>query len=402
MEDKLEVADIFRLHKDAFLKKYGASLNFSQKKTIESIIHCRTSKLGGHVDECDACGKQKISYNSCRNRHCPKCQSLSALKWITDRTDQLLSINHFHVAFTVPEELNPIIYRNKRIAYDILFQAASQALKQEAEKFKYLKAKMGFIGILHSWGQKLPFHPHIHFLVTSGGLSLDNNNKWIYPKYKKYLMPVKVLSKRFKEIFVNLLEKKHSLCDIKTTHTDKEFKSLIEKMKRRKWVVYSKPTINTPEKVLEYFGNYTHRVAISNQRIIRLENGMVYFKWRDYSDNNKKKITSLDAVEFIRRFLLHILPDGYVKIRYYGLYANRNREAVLKHCRSILGLQAKPQSDTHKKSWKEILLDLRGIDITLCTFCKKGTMIRKEQLEPIHNNSPPSYILKSFSTRLAS
>lgn len=442
MKVEFEVNDIFRKYGDLY-KKTSSSMRWpiwpNQLKALRDIQQCRTSELGGHKEVCDTCAGIRISYNSCRNRHCPKCQSLPAEKWILERSAEILPIDHFHVVFTIPPALNTLIINNlhnQQVVYNILFKAASQTLLllSRDKKFFGAKVKIGIIGILHTWGQNLMSHPHIHFLVTGGGLATskkgrdrDDNDKdgdredgdqfdrcdqWVWARRtikrrKKFLFPVAVVSKLFKGIFLSDLRDSHLNGELKLkgadgdgnadadADADKNFQELIRSVNYKKWVVYCKPPIKNSSKVIEYFGRYTHRVAISNRRIIKVEDGRVFFKWKDYKDGNKIKIMSLEAVEFIRRFLLHILPPRFVKIRYYGLYGNRNRKETIQRCQSLLGVEITTSSsetesrlntlNSQDKKWWEIILERKGIDITLCPFCKVGHMHYQESLCSVDN-----------------
>ncbi len=429
MKFEFEVNDIFRKYGDLY-KKTSSSLNWpiwpNQLKALRDIQQCRTSELGGHKEVCDTCGAIRISYNSCRNRHCPKCQSLPAEKWILERSGEILPIDHFHVVFTIPDELNTLIINNphnQQVVYNILFKSASQTLIQLSRDEKFLGAKIGIIGILHTWGQNLMFHPHLHFLVTGGGISTskkgegdnDQCDQWNWAR-RNFLFPVKVMSKLFKGIFLSDLQDSHLNGKLKLDGADwdadadaqptpdNNFQELIQSLNYKKWVVYCKPPMRDSSKVIEYFGRYTHRVAISNRRIIKVEDGRVVFKWKDYGDGNKIKIMSLEAVEFIRRFLLHILPPRFVKIRYYGLYGNRNRKETIQRCQALLGVGItgnvsspspsispsttnQSQSNFQNKKWWEIIFERKGIDITLCPFCKVGHMHYEESLCCIDNDN---------------
>lgn len=386
MKQIVDVNHIFRLYGDFYRKKYCSTIALNQIRALKDIQKCRTSELGAHKEICDSCGHIRISYNSCRNRHCPKCQSLPAEKWIQERSNEIVSTHYFHVVFTVPIELNPLILRNQNICYKILYKASWETLSQLSENKKYLKAKLGAIGILHTWGQALTYHPHIHFLITGGGLSEDRE-RWISSK-KNFLFPVKVMSQLFKKIFMKYLIENYLNGKIVEKDSRKNFIQLIREIKYKKWVVFCKPPIRDSKKVIEYFGRYTHRVAISNSRILKLENERVFFKWKDYRDGNKKKIMSLEVFEFIRRFLLHILPKKFVKIRYYGLYANRNRKSTINFIHSLFGDEIKEKTKM-PSNWKELILLLKGIDITVCPVCSKGRMNICKILLPIKNNSPP-------------
>ena len=386
----VEIADIFNQYGEEYRQNH--KLSRTELKVINAIQACRTSKLGGHVDICDDCGHLRISYNSCRNRHCPKCQSLTKERWLEDRKKDLLPIQYFHVVFTVPNILNNLILNNKKEMYSILFKASSETLIELSKDPKYIGAEIGFISILHTWGQNLMEHPHIHTIVTGGGLSLDKK-EWITSK-EGFFIPVKVISAVFKGKFLYYLKKSYYRKKIKISNTSslpnyQEFQRLIDKLYEKDWVAYAKEPFKSAKYVIEYLGRYTHRVAISNNRIIKIEDSKVTFRFRDYKDNNKSKIMSLDALEFIRRFLRHTLPDRFVKIRHYGILSNRNRKTKLKECKKILGVAIESLQDIKKReTWEELLFKLTGVDPTICPCCSKGKMIRKIKLEP-RCYSPP-------------
>lgn len=386
-----EIQDIFNSCGDDYRKSHRLPLHIL--KTISAIESCRTSKLGGHLDTCDECGHIRISYNSCRNRHCPKCQTLAKEKWLDDRKDDLLPVGYFHVVFTIPEELNFITLINQKEMYSILFKAVSETLLELARDTKYLGAEIGFTTILHTWGQNLMNHPHLHCVVPGGGLSLDGK-RWINCR-KDFFIPVKVLSKKFRGKFLYYFKKTYYnnklnlLGDAKYLNEKYAFGCFLDNLHNKKWVVYCKPPFNSPEHVLEYLGRYTHRVAISNNRIVKFEDGSVTFKWRDYKDNNKQKLMTVTAEEFIRRFLMHILPSKFVKIRHYGILSNRNRNSKLKLCKGLTGMVFKKKSiSLSKQSAAEIFKRLTGIDFNKCPHCKKGTMITTQTIYP-KNSSPP-------------
>jgi ribosomal protein L32 len=360
-----EVADIFSRYGPSYRDTHKLPLN--HLRTMHAIEICRTATLGGHVDECEECGHLKISYNSCRNRHCPKCQFLKKEKWIEARGKELLPIEYFHVVFTLPDELNPLALRNREVVYTILFKAASETLTELAKK--RLGVQAGFIAVLHTWGQNLMDHPHLHCIVSGGGLS---QGKWISSK-RRFLFPVKVMSRLFRGKFLALLKKAH-----KEEHLDaagEDFPRFLKGLYAKEWVVYAKPPFNEPQTVLGYLGRYTHRIAITNHRIVGVENGRVSFLWKDYADSNKQKVMTLDASEFIRRFLLHVLPDGFVKIRHFGFLSNRHRKACLEACRMLLGVKGPEPASS--ETWQESLLRITGIDVTRCPLCE-GRMRRKE------------------------
>jgi hypothetical protein len=392
----IEIGDIFREYGPAYRQAH--KLPLYQLKAMSAIERCRTSALGGHVDECDVCGYQRISYNSCRDRHCPKCQGLAREKWLIARKADLLPVTYFHVVFTIPDVLNPIALVNQRVIYNILFKAGSETLLVLGKDPKHLGAEIGFIAFLHSWGQNVIDHPHLHCIVPGGGLSEDGI-EWMLPKKmtkeRDFFIHVNVISDLFKKKFLYYLKQAYKAGDlkfegkIKPLGTKRAFHQLIDKLYSMKWVTYCKEPFGGPEQVLEYLGRYTHRVAISNSRIVKLEDGKVTFRWRDYRDGNKTKLMALDVFEFIRRFLLHILPNGFMKIRYYGILASRNHQTKLQRCKEILDVDTnQEQLTTRSQSWEELLFELTGIDPRICPECKKGHMTRKEIISrPIH--APP-------------
>ena len=356
-------------------------------KVMRAIESCRTAALGGHVDACKACGHIHISYNSCRNRHCPKCQGLSKEKWIKERNKDLLPVPYYHVVFTIPSELNDIVLRNQRELYNILFRAVSETLMTLGKEPKYLGAEIGFISILHTWGQNLMDHPHIHCIVPSGGLSVQTG-KWTTGS-EKFFMPVKVLSRMFRGKLLYYLKRAYKNEKLKFSgtifHLGKRevFQQLIDKLYNKEWVVYSKPPFGGPKQVIEYLGRYTHKVAISNDRIIKVSDAGVIFKWRDYKDKNKYKKMTLNGSEFIRRFLLHVLPEGFMKIRHYGLLSNKNRNTKLKECKEQLQVQS-DDMQVEEKSWHDMLFEITGINLSFCPNCKIGQMQPRKTLWPMH------------------
>jgi predicted Zn-ribbon and HTH transcriptional regulator len=326
----IEVADIFRQYGDDYRAKH--KLSYAMTKAMHAIQYCRTSLMGGHVDECNDCGYTKISYNSCRNRHCPKCQNLPKERWVEARKRDLLPISYFHTVFTLPVELRAITLRNKKVMYSMLFKASSETLLELAHDPKYLGARIGFISLLHTWGQNLMDHPHVHCIVTGGGLTREQD-QWVSSK-KDFFIPVRVMSKLFRGKFLFYLKKARETKkltysgQIEPLLKECNFQKWMNSLYTKDWVVYCKPPFQNPEHVLSYLGQYTHKVAISNHRIQEVHEGKVSFQWKDYADNHQKKVMTLDALEFIRRFLLHIPPQRFVKIRHYGLLSNRNRDAV--------------------------------------------------------------------------
>jgi len=336
----LEVADILRTQGDRFLDRYRSGFDFQQLKAFRAIQRCRTAALGGHRDTCPRCGYQAISYNSCRNRHCPKCQAQARQRWIRARERELLDTSYFHVVFTVPHELNVLALENPRLFYDLLFTASTQTLLEIASDPKHLGAKIGVIAILHTWGQNLLLHPHIHCVIPAGGLSPDHR-QWVRPHYP-FFLPVRVLSRVFRGKFLAGLKRLHRSKKLQcagpaATLADRpQFAKLLRRLHRHDWVVYAKPAFGGPMQVLRYLGRYTHRVAISNHRLLAFDQERVPFRWKDYAHDSKQGKMTLSATEFLRRFFLHVLPKGFVRIRHFGFLANRFRASRLALGRQLL------------------------------------------------------------------
>ena len=365
-----ELQDIFVEYGQAYREKHKLTVHV--QKVMRAIEICRTAKLGAHEDVCDECGYIKISYNSCRNRHCPKCQSMAKEKWIYDRKFDVLNVKYFHVVFTIPEELNIVGLQNEEEIYNILFKSVSETLQELCADRKYLGAQIGFMAVLHTWGQNLMYHPHIHCIVPAGGL--DKLGRWRNSK-KKFFIPVKVLSRKFRGKFMDYIRnsKLEFYGESKELENPQNFDELVSKMYKKEWVTYCKPPFKNANCVIEYLGRYTHRVAISNNRIVSSEEGKVSFKWRDYKDNNKWKVMVVEAEEFIRRFLLHVLPHGFMKIRHYGLLGNRNKSVKLKICKILTHTKMLIKE---KLSIHQLLEKLLGKTFNLCPVCKKGHLIR--------------------------
>ncbi len=373
---KIEVADILREHISDYLAKYR--MPPEHYKVVYDILNCRTAYLGGHIEECDNCGTQRNAYNSCRNRHCPKCQTITKERWLEARKAELLPVPYFHAVFTLPHELNPVILCNKKVMLRILFKAVSQTLLEfGANPENGLGGKLGFISILHTWDQLLNDHFHLHCLVPGGVLS-DDRNQWIWCE-TDYLFPIQALSPVFRGKFIYYLNKAYQNNELifpgstESVGTAGGFKAMVNSCYACDWVVDIRDPIEHPEYVLEYLARYTHRVAISNNRILSLENGKVTLAYKD-RDSGQTKQTTIDAVEFIRRFLLHVLPKGFMRIRYYGLFANRCKGKNIRRCRELLGL-SRDLPEAVKRSVQEMMLKLTGKDITLCHCCGKGTML---------------------------
>ena len=338
---RLEVADVFHAHQDEFLQRWGRALSDQQRKALRDIGLCRTAALGTHLERCDRCSYETVAYDSCRNRHCPKCQSSARDRWLLKQAASLLPVPYAHVVFTIPEQLAPLALRNQRVFYSMLFRAVSQTLLEIAADPRHLGARIGILAVLHTWSQNLQLHPHLHCLVPAGGLAFDHS-RWIATKRHGFFLPVRVLSRMFRGKLLSFLTRSYrrgELCfagKLSDLSTPRAFYSLLASLRRKEWVVYSKPPFGGPEHVLKYLARYTHRVAISNGRLLNLEDRQVCFRWRDSRHNNRSSVMRLDAVEFIRRFLLHVLPTAFVKIRHYGLLANRSRRRALDLCRAHL------------------------------------------------------------------
>ena len=348
-----------------------------QQKAFFAIKNCRTSLMGGHTDQCDQCGHQRFFYNSCRNRHCPQCQGLKRAKWVDKLSCDLLPVPYFHIVFTIPSELNSLALVNPAIVYDILFKAASQTLITLSKDRKYLNSVTGIVAILHSWGQNLMYHPHLHTMVPAGGWN-EREQKWNASR-KKFFIPVRVLSTLFKGKFLFYFKKAYAeqkltlAGEVNQHKTQRNFKALIKSLYQKNWVVYTKKPFKNSSQIINYLGRYSHRVAIANSRIKSMEGNRVVFSMKDYKDG-KQKIIQLQSTEFIRRFLLHVLPKSFFKIRYYGLFATRNRRTILSRCRKSMG-KSPGLSRFTGLTWQEQLRLITGNDITVCPVCHKGNML---------------------------
>jgi hypothetical protein len=384
---KFEVADIFRRYGPAYRQQHGASMSVAQRRVMTAIEVCRTAVLGGHLEQCDQCGHERNAYNSCANRHCPKCQSLARAEWLEDRRSELLDTQYFHVVFTLPEQIAPIAYQNKKVVYGILFRAAADTLRTIAADPKHLGAEIGFFAVLHTWGQNLLHHPHLHCVVAGGGLSPDGT-RWISCR-PGFFLPVRVLSRLFRRLFLEYLltafdtgklEFFSSLEPLRERHT---FLQHLAPTRGTEWVVYAKRPFAGPEQVLDYVGRYTHRVAISNNRLLDIDHEKVTFRYKDYRHDNQQKTMTLDAEEFVRRFLLHVLPDGFQRIRYYGFLGNRYREEKLARCRELLNMPApEPPALDAPKDYRDRCEELTGTSLRACPVCHKGHMVSVAILAP--------------------
>ena len=386
---KFEVADIFRLYGDQF--RQNIKLPVAQLKVMRHIEICRTAELGGHVEQCSDCGFERISYNSCRDRHCPKCQTLAKEKWLNDRKAELLPCGYFHLVFTLPHDLNPIVLCNKKVALGILFKAVNQTLQAFGKDPQWkLEGQLGFILVLHTWSQNLMDHFHLHCLIPGGALSFTKD-RWITAN-ESYLFRIESLAKEFKKRYLSLLKiayQKNELSfpDIIARYESREtFDLLIQSVFKAKWIAYAKRPFAGPEQVLEYLGRYTHRIAISNNRIQSIDNGKVVFTYRDRANDNELKKMTVSANEFIRRFLLHVLPSGFMKIRYFGFLSNKNKGEAIPLIRKLADSDDE-WPEKKKETVIEMLFRLTGEDITCCPKCKKGKMRTIQRLSKNYNSS---------------
>jgi hypothetical protein len=351
----VEVAEILRAQGGRFLDRYHSSFGYQKLKAFRAIQNCRTAALGGHLDACSKCGQQAISYNSCRNRHCPKCQAQARQRWLAAREREALPTTYFHVVFSIPHELNVFALENPGAFYDLLFEASAASALAMAANPERLGAEIGMIAILHTWGQNLLLHPHIHYVIPAGGLSPDHQH-WV-SSGPRFFLPVKALRRIFRGKFIDGLKSLYRRKKLGCTgpasvfKERKQFTKLLGRLRRQDWVVYSKPAFGGPVQVLRYLGRYTHRVAISNHRLLAFDGERVTFRWRDYAHGNQLRVMTLDAVEFLRRFFLHILPKGFVRIRHFGFPANRFRADRLALCRQLL---AQVVPETTLIPWAEV------------------------------------------------
>lgn len=385
---KLEVADVFRRYGQAYRDKHGASMSTAQRRVMTAIEVCRTAALGGHLERCDQCGHERNCFNSCRDRHCPKCQSLARAQWIEDRQSELLEVPYYHVVFTVPEEIAAIAYQNKEVVFDILFRATAETLRTIAADPRHLGAEIGFFAVLHSWGQNLLFHPHLHCVVPGGGPSPDGQ-RWISCR-PGFFLPVRVLSRLFRRLFLEALQKAFDsgklrfFTALEPLRERVAFARHLARAKAIDWVVYAKRPFAGPQQVLDYVGRYTHRVAISNNRLLDIENDRVCLKWKDYRHGDQVKTMTLSSEEFIRRFLLHVLPNRFQRIRYYGFLANRYRQQRLDQCRRLLSMPAPNQNTVApvERDYRDRYEDLAKCSLRQCPQCQRGRMLSIAILSP--------------------
>jgi hypothetical protein len=387
---RLEVAEVIRSCRDAFLQRYGASLKPEQRRALDDLTACRTAALGGHVLACPECGHQEVSYNSCGNRHCPKCQGTAAARWLETQAADLLDTPYFHVVFTLPSALGPVAPVNPRVVYGLLMRAAAETPLEVAADPRHLGAEVGVLAVLHTWGQNLAPHPHVHCVVTGGGLAPDGS-RWVAGR-DEFFLPVRVLSRVFRGKFLAGLRAAFQRGRLRfpgrlaALAQPRRFDRLIAEAVRTEWVVYARPPWGGAATVLKYLARYTHRVAISNRRLVGLAVGRVTFRWKDYAHGGKRSTMTLDAVEFVRRFLTHVLPAGFVRVRHYGLLANRHRRAKLARCRELLGMAVTPQADAAPTDPDPIPLPAHEATVAptrVCPRCGAGRMVVVAEFPPM-------------------
>jgi hypothetical protein len=371
---RLELADVFRVHGDRLL-----GLSSQQKRAVRAITSCRTAALGGHVQACESCGHLEIRYNSCRDRHCPKCQSLDKARWVEARKKDVLPVEYHHVVFTIPQELHPLFLSNARLSYNLLFATVAQTLSEVAATPKNLGAKIGFIAVLHTWTQTLLFHPHIHAIVPGGGPS-TTGDRWVSAK-PGFFLSVKILSIVFRGKLLSALEEAWRAGRLGAPQ-GADVSATLATAARKNWVVYSKPPMAGANQVIDYLARYTHRIALSNERLVAMKEDQVTFRWKDRAHGNQEKVMSLGVVDFLRRFLLHVLPRGLVRIRHYGFLANAVRRREIGRCRELLNHPATPlpMDPARPETWQETLLRITGRDVTSCPRCKTGRMTDTAEL----------------------
>ncbi len=369
---RFEIADVFRAAGDAYRRDHP--LSGPQLQAMQAIQDCRTARLGGHLERCDQCNFERPAYNSCRNRHCPKCQVVAKVDWLERRRAELLPVPYFHAVFTLPHEINPFALRNQRLVYGLLFRTVSAVLQEFAADPRHgLGGQLGFTAILHTWDQKLGYHMHLHCLIPAGVLAFDQTH-WV-PARNSFLFPVRALSRLFRGKFIHAL--RHA--DPKPASVG-DIRQLVASLRKKEWVVFCRPPFDGPERTLDYLGRYTHRIAISNHRLLGMSRQGVAFRYRDRRDGDRRKAMTLPAQEFIQRFLMHVLPSGFMRIRHFGFLANRCKKAKLTRCRSLLNAPTEPPSVADAPT--VVLQRITGVDPLACPACKQGTLTVIARLEP--------------------
>ena len=403
-DHRSEVADVFREHGADFLA--GNSISADQQRVFCDLVRCRTAELGGHLNRCDHCGHEEISYNSCGNRHCPKCQGRAQAQWLTDKEADLLEVPYFHVVFTLPAEIGPLALQNRRLVYSLLLRAVSQTLATIARDPQHLGAEIGFLAVLHTWGQNLHHHPHVHCVIPGGGFSPDRQ-RWIRSR-PGFFLSVRVLRRFFKGCFLRHLQQAFQKQKLQfygkqaALSEHEQWQSLMETLRTKRWVVYAKPPFGGPRQVLRYLARYTHRVAISNQRILSVDNAQVMFRWKDYRHGNQQRVMTLAADEFIRRFLQHVLPKGFQRIRQYGFLANRFKSEKLALCRRLLAEGIDPGEGYGKNKKEEQDRNSDAIHQVHCPACGQGRMQWVMDIAPtVGARSPPYGVTRKTSQERA-
>jgi hypothetical protein len=396
----LEVADIVRQYGDAYLARYGAVTSTAQRRVLQAIAQCRTAALGGHTTQCDHCGHEDSSYNSCRNRHCPKCQGHAQATWLAARERELLPVPYCHVVFTLPSALSPLALQHPRTVYTVLFQTVAETLQTIARDPKHLGAEIGILAVLHTWGQTLHHHPHVHCLVPAGGLALDGQT-WV-PCRSQFFLPVRVLSRLFRRTFLTALTQTATQGAFREPKANPAqvlppgWPQLLASVRQTEWVVYAKTPLTGPRAVLQYFARYTHRIAITNRRLLACDQGRVTFRWKDYQRGNQQRTMTLEAVEFLRRFLLHVLPRGFQRLRHYGFLANGVRQVKLLRCRHVLGQSPVPPAVSPTPLEQEPSTARPRLDH--CPLCQVGRMQVRETWLPPRRVRDPTPALPGVDT----
>ena len=380
----LELADIVRQHGEAYRQAHD--LPMEHLRPLRAIELCRTAALGGHVEQCGHCPYTHVSYNSCRNRHCPKCQSLDRARWLAQRQAELLPVPYFHVVFTLPQQVADLALQNKKIIYGILFRATAETLQTIARDPQHLGAEIGFFAILHTWGQTLMHHPHLHCVVPGGGISADG--QWVNSG-PDFFLHVKVLSRLFRRLFLKMLGNAFLKKELQfhgklqKLNQKEAFAKYLAPIRKAEWVVYAKPPFGGPQNVLEYLGRYTHRVAIANERLVSCDATSVAFRWKDYKHGSRQQVMTLAPDEFLRRFLMHTIPSGFQRIRHYGLFSNRRRKEELEHCRTLIGTPISALLPDVAKDFRDLFQYLTKVDLRVCPRCGIGQMRVTEILSPV-------------------
>jgi putative transposase/transposase-like zinc-binding protein len=391
----VELADIFRAHGPTYRRTHP--LSRAQRRAMHAIERCRTAALGGHREQCDTCEAERLAYNSCRNRHCPKCQLLAKERWLEARRAELLPIPYFHVVFTLPHALNALAQGNSRLIYTLLFRAVAATLTAFGRDPRHLGGDVGVTAVLHTWGQNLSQHLHVHCIVTGGALARDGT-RWI-PAPLGFLFPVRALAKVLRGKYLAALRRAFATGQLRfagstaALASPAAFTAWLADLRRDAWVVYAKAPFAGPAQLLDYLGRYTHRVALSNDRLLRHADGLVHFRWKDYADDHRVKVMALEATEFIRRFLLHVVPDRFVRVRHFGLLANRTRRAKLARCREVLAAPA--PAVRSRESVADLMQRLTGIEIDRCPVCHQGRLRLAAILAPTPDWTSPVAILDS-------